>query len=50
MEKQISLTSFTELSSSDLTQIWGGNWWLNFIRNLLPSCLREFRNYNHIKI
>lgn len=40
MDKQNSLTQFHELSSSELNQITGGDWWSKYINSIFKPIIR----------
>ncbi len=50
MEKQKTFTSFATLSSSELNQISGGDWWTNINNFLTPSWSKRASDNSKYKI
>ncbi len=52
MDKKQNLTSFQELTTTELNQITGGGWWLDSILSILTSSLsnqaNRSRNYQQM--
>lgn len=44
MDKQKTINSFTELTSTELNDIKGGGWWEEFLKHLSPNSVQKNTN------